>query len=109
MTPLLEQHREALTALCRAFRVQRLDVFGSAASEDFDPVTSDLDFVVAFADKAPGAYADRYLGFAEALEMLFQRRVDLVTERSIRNPYFRHSVEATRQSVYDAGGEKAPV
>ena len=109
MTPLLEQHQEALSALCRAFQVQWLDVFGSAASEDFDPDTSDLDFVVAFADKTPGTYADRYLGFAEALERLFQRRVDLVTERSIRNPYFRRSVEATHQSVYDARGEKAPV
>lgn len=38
---------------------------------------------------------------AEALEALFGRRVDLVTERSIRNPYFRQTVEASRQRVYD--------
>ena len=109
MMPLLEKHQKALTALCQAFRVQRLDLFGSAVSEGFDPERSDLDFVVVFADKTPGTYADRYLGFAEALENLFQRRVDLVTERSIRNPYFRRAVEATRQPVYDAQGEKTPV
>ena len=53
------------------------------------------------ADRAPtSAYADRYLDFADALERLFGRRVDLVTEQAMRNPYFRRDVEATRQLVY---------
>lgn len=52
-----------------------------------------------FADRQPtGDYADRYLGLADALEKLFQCRMDLVTEESIRNPYFRQEVEATRSA-----------
>jgi uncharacterized protein len=49
--------------------VLRLDVFGSAArGADFDPATSDADFLVAF-DKNSGLSAlDQFLGFSEALE-----------------------------------------
>lgn len=107
MSRLVEEHRTSIAALCQAYGVQRLDLFGSATSEAFDASRSDLDFVVTFADKTPGTYADRYLGFAEELERLFRRKVDLVTERSIRNPYFRRAVEDTRQPVYDARREKA--
>jgi len=46
--------------------------------------------------------ADQYFGLLEALERLFGRRVDLLTRRSLRNPYFVHSVEKTRQVLYAA-------
>jgi hypothetical protein len=96
----IQAHKAELQALCRTYGVERLDLFGSATSEAFDAASSDLDVIVRFADTSPG-YADRYLDFAEALEELFEREVDLVTERSISNPYFRKSVDATREVVYD--------
>jgi len=98
---LIEQHRDAIRALCQTYGVRRLDLFGSAATGAFDAATSDLDFVATFADTRSFGYADRYLGFAEALEALFGRPVDVITERSIRNPYFRLAVEASRQPIYD--------
>src|SRR5215216_7396677 len=101
MNGLIEQHREAIRALCHQYGVRRLDLFGSAATGDFDAATSDLDFVATFADTRSPGYADRYLGFAEALERRFGCPVDVITERSIRNPSFRQAVEASRQPVYD--------
>jgi uncharacterized protein len=98
---LVEHKREALVRLCRQFGVERLELFGSAAKGTFRTDSSDVDSLVTFADARPGTYADRYLGLPLALERLFQREVDLVTERSIRNPYFRMAVEATRQLVDD--------
>jgi predicted nucleotidyltransferase len=106
MISLIDQHRSELDRLCRESRVRRLDLFGSAASGDFDAATSDLDFIVTFADTGPG-YANRYLAFAEALEALFGRRVDLLTERAIRNPIFRRSVERTRECIYEQRSEQA--
>ena len=89
--------------------MRRLYVFGSAVSDQMRP-SSDVDFVVDMSGRAPtGAYADRYLDFADALERLFGRRVDLVTEQAMRNPYFRRDVEATRQLVYGQTGEEAAV
>ena len=103
---LIEQNRDALARLCRQYRVERLELFGSAAKGSFQPGSSDVDFLVTFADARPGTYADRYLGLLLALEQLFEREIDLVTERSIRNPYFRRAVEATRQLVYDGRDEE---
>ena len=110
MIALVEQKKQEVIALCRQFKVERLDLFGSAASGDFRDESSDLDFVVRFADRQPtGAYADRYLDFAEAMERLFHRSVDLVTEQSIHNPYFRRAVEATRQPIYERQDAEAVV
>jgi len=107
---LIEKKRGELAELCRRYRVERLYLFGSAATGRFQPPSSDLDFIVEMADRQPNAaYADRYLGFAEELERLFERPVDLITEQSIRNPYFRREIEATRQLVYGQPREEAAV
>ena len=110
MISLIEQSKPALAELCQRFKVSRLFVFGSGASGRFDPDASDLDFVVELADRQPNkSYADRYLGLADALERLFGRRVDLLTEQSIRNPYLRRQVQATRELVYEQRGEETAV
>ena len=104
---VIESHREALTALCRRFGVRWLDLFGSAAQGRFDPATSDLDFVVEFADAGERGYAMRYLNFAEALEAIFGRPVDLLTERMIGSLHFREMLDRTRQRVYERSGAHA--
>jgi hypothetical protein len=100
MSISFDRYRDDVVELCRTHGVERLEVFGSAVTEAFDDETSDLDFVVRFADRSSG-YADRYLDFAQALEDLFGRDVDLVTERSIQNPFFRRSVDDSRLVIYD--------
>lgn len=110
LTDLVEEKRAELADLCRRYGVGRLYLFGSAATGHFRPASSDLDFIVEMTDRQPsGEYADRYLAFAEALERLFGRPVDLISEPSIRNPYFRREVEATRRLVYGQPREKAAV
>jgi predicted nucleotidyltransferase len=101
MIDVITERLPAIAALCRHYGVRRLDLFGSAAAGAFDPETSDLDFVATFADTHVPGYADRYLDFADALEALFGRPVDLLTENMIGGPYFRQAVEAARQPVYD--------
>lgn len=109
MIDLIEERRAELGELCRRYGVARLYLFGSGATGRFAEA-SDLDFVVELADRQPtGSYADRYIGLAEELERLFVRDVDLITEESMRNPYFRQEVEATRQLVYGQPREKAAV
>jgi len=108
MIDLVENQKQELSALCQRYRVERLDVFGSAANGAFDPSRSDLDFLVRFGQRRPtGEYAERYLDFADALEKLFQRPVDLLTEQSIRNPFLQREVEATRQVVYEQSDSEA--
>lgn len=96
----ISSHRKELTELCRRFHVRRLDLFGSAAGDDFDAERSDLDFLVEFEPTPPGGYADAFFGLKESLEQLFGRQVDLVAAAAIRNPYFRESVEGAKVPLY---------
>jgi uncharacterized protein len=100
MMNLIERYRDEVAALCRRFGARQLDVFGSAARTDFDPSASDLDFLVEFDELPPAQYADAYFGLKESLEALFGRPVDLITESSLDNPYFRDRIESERRSVY---------
>ncbi|MDR7555227.1 MAG: nucleotidyltransferase domain-containing protein [Armatimonadota bacterium] len=102
MIPAIEQRRGELEALCRRLGVRRLEVFGSAATGEFQGETSDLDFLVEFEPPIGSGYADRYFGLLEALEALFGRPVDLVVASAIKNPYFLESIEKTRVVLYAA-------
>ncbi len=102
MIPLVEKKQKNLIAVCRRFGVRKIELFGSAAGEDFDAETSDLDFLVTFDDPGPGRYADAYFGLLDALESLFQRRVDLVVASAVKNPYFLEEIAKTRTLLYAA-------
>ncbi len=96
------ERRTDLEALCRRFKVRRLEVFGSAATGAFRAEDSDLDFLVEFEAPTGAGYADRYFGLLESLERLFGRRVDLVVASAIKNPFFRESVERSKALLYAA-------
>ncbi len=103
MIALIDQHLDELSDLCRRYQVDRLDLFGSAASADFDPSRSDLDFIVAYhPDADPDPWFRRHLELQAALAALFDRPVDLVIEQPFRNPYFAEAVEQTRTLLYAA-------
>ncbi len=102
MTTLIEQHRAAIEALCRSYRVKRLDVFGSAIREDFEPDRSDVDLLVEF-EPDPGLNTfHAYMGLRDELSRLLGRPVDLVMPSGLRNRYIVREVEATREPLYAA-------
>ena len=106
MIALLHEKRNEIAEVCRKFSIRKLEVFGSAATGAFDPETSDIDFIVDL-----GEYDDtvgsRYMGLATALEELLDRRIDLVTEPSIRDPFFKAKISQQRQTVYEARNREA--
>lgn len=102
MDRILEERRADLADLCARHGVRRLEAFGSATTGRFDPLHSDLDFLVQFDTAPPAVMADRYFGLLQDLGSLFGRPVDLVMEGAIRNPYFREAVERSRTLLYAA-------
>jgi predicted nucleotidyltransferase len=102
MNAIVESKLGDVAELCRRHHVRRLDLFGSATSDRFDPTRSDLDFLVEFEMMPPGEYANSFFDLLLELEQLFNRHIDLVTGSSIENPYFRASVERSRQPLYAA-------
>lgn len=107
MLPLIEEHADDIAQLCEKYGVRKLELFGSACRGEFDPETSDLDFVAEFADRRKLNYLDRYLDFADAIEALLDKRVDLVTSTSTMSPHFRKELNNYRMVVYEAGGRVA--
>jgi predicted nucleotidyltransferase len=105
----VSDYRSELEELCIAFGVRRLELFGSASRADFDLAHSDVDFLVEFAEIHPLGAFDRYFGLKEGLERLFQRTVDLVEEKAIRNPYFRQAIDRDRMVVYGSRSSKTAV
>ena len=97
MHPIIQANKPAIIELCRQYGVSKLDLFGSATGPDWNPETSDFDFVVEFDDYGPGI-ARRFVGFGDALEELLGREVDLVSNRAMR-PRFRKSVDRCREVV----------
>ncbi len=103
MIRLIEDNRETIKNLCTRYQVWRLEVFGSALTDNsFHSESSDIDFLVEFLPLKQGEYADAYFGLLEALEELFDRHVDLVMPRAIKNPYFLESVNKNRKVLYAA-------
>ena len=100
----IEEKREAFAALCRRYGVARLEVFGSAARDiDFDPKRSDFDFLVEFDQRSDVPPLKQFFGFAEALEQLLGRSVNLVERAAIeksRNYIRRRAILRDAETIY---------
>jgi len=94
--------REAIAELCRRHHVRRLSIFGSAARDDFDPATSDVDILVDFTSLDIPGYLDNFIQLRQSLMNLFDREVDLIREGVIKNPYRVRSIEADRVELFAA-------
>ncbi len=99
---IIAEHSPALRRLCERFGVRRLEIFGSATTDHFQPDRSDLDLLVEY-DASPSRDPyERYFGLVAALEGLLGRKVDLVDASVIENPYFLRRVNRERRVVYAA-------
>jgi predicted nucleotidyltransferase len=100
MLETIETNRMSIAALCRKHGVRRLDLFGSAAREDFDAARSDIDFLVEFLSYADPMIADHWFGLQEDLAELLRREVDLTSMRTAVNPYFLAVANRSRVTLY---------
>ena len=102
MHPAIDSHRSDIASICQRFGVRRLDVFGSAArGDDFDLATSDVDFLVEFAEST-NTGLESFFETKAALERLLGRDVDLIEEGAVRNPYILDSFNRSREAIYAA-------
>ncbi len=96
----IEKNKSKLIILCKKHKVNSLYAFGSVLTSNFKK-DSDIDLLVTFNKVNLNDYADNYFNFLFSLEDLFKRKVDLVTEKYLSNPYFIKSVNKTKQLVYE--------
>jgi predicted nucleotidyltransferase len=102
MNKLIKENIERLKEICKNNRVKELSIFGSALGDHFN-VDSDIDFVVIFDENlSPIEFGDAYFSLLEDLENLYQRKVDLISYRVVRNPVFLKEIDETKVKLYAA-------
>ena len=101
MQRLLTDNIDKLKTLCITHNVKSLFAFGSVCTDRFND-KSDIDLLISFNSMDYGDYADTYFDLADKFESLFHRSVDLVTEKSLSNPYFIDSINQTKTLIYGA-------
>ena len=99
MNRLIIDNLDNIKALCIKHNVRTLFAFGSVCTETFDE-KSDIDLLISFQPMDYGDYADTYFELADKFENLFHRPVDLVTDKSLYNPYFIDSINNTKKLLY---------
>jgi len=99
MQKLISDNLNDIKTLCSAYNVKTLFAFGSVCTDKFTD-KSDVDLLISFNPMDYGDYADTYFKLADKFEQLFKRSVDLVTEKSLSNPYLIDSINKTKTLLY---------
>jgi len=102
MNKILDNKKDEIIRLCQQLKIKKLYAFGSVVSGNFRD-DSDIDFLISFSDNlSHEEYADNYFALHYKLRELFNREIDIVTERTLSNPYFIESVNETKSLIYEA-------
>ena len=100
MHPIIQNQLQAIKALCKQCRVKSLYAFGSVTTSRFSD-RSDIDLLIDFEPSISiEDYTDYFFFLREKFAALFNRNVDLVTCRSLSNPFFIEDVEQSKVLIY---------
>ena len=93
-------------SLCQEHQVKYPYAFGSSVTERFDYDKSDIDLLVEIDNNDPIERGEKLISLCDTFELFFHRKVDLLTDSSIRNPFLRKSIDETKILIYDGAGQK---
>jgi predicted nucleotidyltransferase len=96
---IINEHIPKIQKLCIENKVKVLYAFGSVTSDTFNS-NSDIDFVVDFNPIDLYLYADNYYNLKFGLQKILNRQVDLLEQKTIKNPYFLQHLNSEKQLVY---------
>jgi predicted nucleotidyltransferase len=101
MKQIIKNKLNEITNLCKANQVARLYTFGSVNSEDFND-TSDVDLIVELNQADPAEKGEILMNLWDDFERLFNRKVDLLSSKTVRNPYLQKGIDDTIQLIYES-------
>lgn len=93
-------------ALCESHHVKEIYAFGSSITCDFDENDSDIDLLIELNTLDPIERGENLMSIWDKFEILFQRKVDLLTNSSLKNPILRQNIDATKILIYDGKKQK---
>lgn len=101
---LIKNYQTELNQACIEFQVDELYTFGSILTKKFNN-ESDIDFIVSISSKDPIEYGENYFHLKFELERIFNRKIDLLEQKAIRNEVFRELVNRKKVLVYARGNK----
>jgi uncharacterized protein len=99
MDKIINDNIDNIKRLCINHNVKSLFVFGSVCTDKFND-SSDIDLLISFNPMDYGDYADNYFNLADRFEKILHRPVDLLTDKSLSNPFFIDSIKQTKTLLY---------
>lgn len=109
MDRLIKKNIPDIAALCEKYGVARMHIFGSAVSGNFTQ-ESDVDFLLSFRENLSiKQYTDNFFGIRRALKNLLKRDIDVITERSLSNPYFIENINDTKELIYESENKEIAI
>jgi len=100
MLDKLIKYRKKIALIFENHRIERAYVFGSAANGNFND-ESDIDFLIKFKPGIdPLERGELWWNLHDTLRDFFKREIDLVTENSLKNPYFIKEIDETKSLIY---------
>jgi len=98
----LQEYKQGLSQILQTNNaVKRLYLFGSVITSHFNDETSDIDVLIETENLPPEQKGELLISLWENLETLFDRRVDLLTESALHNPFLINEIKQTRKLIYD--------
>ena len=101
MIDITDEQMCRVRELCAEYGVVKIELFGSAATDDFDPSRSDVDLVATFGERDVRGFAKRFFAFESAIQAVFAWPVDLLTSSTFDNPFMQRTVDRTIRTIYE--------
>lgn len=96
-------------SLCESHNVKSLYAFGSSITDRFNEKSSDIDLLIEIDEIDPIERGEKLISIWDKLEQFFQRKVDLLTSSSIKNPILKKNIHSTKILIYDGKKQKISI
>jgi predicted nucleotidyltransferase len=95
--------------LCENHDVYSLYAFGSSINKQFKDETSDIDLLIELNTEDPIKRGENLISLWDKLESFFQRKVDILTNSSLRNPILKKNINSSKILIYDGKEQKISI
>ncbi len=99
MDKLIEDNIDLLKEIFKHHHIDKAYLFGSVVSGRMTG-DSDIDLLIRFKEYPFEGYAENMWDLEDQLYNVLKRKIDIVPEHNLRNPYFIDSVNKSRVLIY---------
>lgn len=99
MNTIITKNIDKIKEYCKTYKVKELYAVGSVVSGNFTK-DSDIDLLIEFEPISIDEYTDNYFTLHTLFKKIFNREIDLITNKSLSNPFFIKSLESTKKLLY---------